>query len=70
MKKPEIYNHIWVNGEYVDDANDIIEPLIDALIEAYHLIQSLKDTGEWGVNVHPIDEESIVSALTKAGVEL
>ena len=44
-----------------------VPEMIDALVEMYHLIQSLKQTSEWGVNVYPIDEENVINALKKAG---
>ena len=47
--------------------NDI---LISALLECYHLVQALKQTGEWGVNVHEVDEKNIKEALKEAGVKL
>jgi len=41
MKKPEIDAYGWVNGKYYDDLSEVINPLIDALVEADTWLKTL-----------------------------
>ena len=79
MKKPEIDAYGWVNGKYYDDLSEVINPLMDALVDAKKAIEYLPEdalgiatTSDGSTNYYVVDEllHHIKQALRNAGHEL
>ena len=78
MKKPEIDAYGWVNGKYYDDLSEVINPLIDALVEAQKVLETTAEdalgiatTSDGSTNYYVVDEllHHIKTALRDAGVK-